>query len=128
MRWIVSVKGIVYQGTRVLLARNDRDEWELPGGQLEVGESPRECVEREVLEETGLTVSAGPLVDSYIFEVIPGSSVLILVFGCTRATPEEVARRSDEHTDVRWHDVQELSRIRLPEGYRAAIDEWPPPR
>jgi 8-oxo-dGTP pyrophosphatase MutT (NUDIX family) len=40
----VSVKGVAVQGGRVLLLRNERDEWELPGGKLEVGEDPAACV------------------------------------------------------------------------------------
>jgi len=36
----VSVKGVAVQGGKVLLLRNERDEWELPGGKLEPGEDP----------------------------------------------------------------------------------------
>jgi len=31
-RWPVSVKGVILDGDRVVLLRNERDEWELPGG------------------------------------------------------------------------------------------------
>ena len=41
------------QGGKVLLLRNERDEWELPGGKLEVGEDPADCVVREITEESG---------------------------------------------------------------------------
>jgi 8-oxo-dGTP pyrophosphatase MutT (NUDIX family) len=43
----VSVKGVVVRDDRVLLLRNERDEWELPGGKLELGEEPPACVARE---------------------------------------------------------------------------------
>ncbi len=52
--WPVSVKGVVLRGDRVVLCHNDRDEWELPGGRLEDGESPEECVVREIAEELGI--------------------------------------------------------------------------
>ena len=49
----VSVKGVVVRAGRVLLLHNERQEWELPGGRLELGESPPQCVAREIAEETG---------------------------------------------------------------------------
>jgi hypothetical protein len=39
-RFPVSVKGIVVRDGAVVLVRNRRDEWELPGGKLELNESP----------------------------------------------------------------------------------------
>lgn len=36
--WPVSVKGVALDAhERVLLLRNERNEWELPGGRLEIG-------------------------------------------------------------------------------------------
>ena len=32
-------------------------EWQLPGGWIEIGESPQQAAQREVLEETGLSLS-----------------------------------------------------------------------
>jgi 8-oxo-dGTP pyrophosphatase MutT (NUDIX family) len=54
-----SVKGVVIRDERVLLLRNEREEWELPGGKLELGEDPAKCVAREIYEETGWHVTAG---------------------------------------------------------------------
>ncbi|MFB9311782.1 NUDIX hydrolase [Nocardioides plantarum] len=39
-----------------------KSDWDLPGGVVEVGESPQLAVSREVLEELALTIPAGPLV------------------------------------------------------------------
>jgi 8-oxo-dGTP pyrophosphatase MutT (NUDIX family) len=50
-------------GDRVLLCRlTYKNDWDLPGGVVEVGESPQLAVAREVQEELGLTIDAGPLV------------------------------------------------------------------
>ena len=47
---------------RVLLCQlTYKRDWDLPGGVVEVGESPQLAVSREVEEELGLTVPAGPL-------------------------------------------------------------------
>ena len=48
---------------RVLLCRlTYKNDWDLPGGVVEVGESPQLAVSREVEEELGLTIQAGTLV------------------------------------------------------------------
>ncbi len=47
---------------RVLLCRlTYKQDWDLPGGVVEVGESPQVAVSREVEEELALTIEAGPL-------------------------------------------------------------------
>jgi 8-oxo-dGTP diphosphatase len=50
---------------RLLLVRRRRPpealHWGLPGGKLDWGESARACVEREILEELGLVITAGPV-------------------------------------------------------------------
>ena len=50
-RFPVSVKGVAVQHGMVLLLQNERNEWELPGGKLELGEDPADCVVREIGEE-----------------------------------------------------------------------------
>lgn len=107
-----------------MLGLNDRDEWELPGGQLEEGESPQECVEREILEETGLVVTAATLLRTWMFEPVPQVKVLIVTYGC-RLVSEQVPGNSAEHSAVRFVPSAELANLVLPEGYRIDIASWP---
>lgn len=39
---LISVKGIVFDDEKVWLRKNERQEWELPGGKLDKGEQPEE--------------------------------------------------------------------------------------
>ncbi len=48
-------------GDLLLCELTYKSEWDLPGGVVDPGESPATCVEREVQEELGITVTAGRL-------------------------------------------------------------------
>ncbi len=48
----VSVKAVLLnRDGKVVLLLNEREEWELPGGQIQAGESSVECLVREIREE-----------------------------------------------------------------------------
>lgn len=57
-------------GHILLMKRSDDKLWCLPCGWAELGETPQEAIKREVLEETGLEVEVGELID--IFTRLPG--------------------------------------------------------
>jgi ADP-ribose pyrophosphatase YjhB (NUDIX family) len=62
----VAVRGAVFRDDALLLVR-ERDDgcWTVPGGWADVGESPREAVEREVYEESGYHTRAIKLLGVY---------------------------------------------------------------
>ena len=118
----MTVKGVVLDGRgAVLLARNDRREWELPGGRPEAGESLDIALAREIAEETGLDVAVGALIAAWRFEVVPGRWVRVIAYGCT-PRDARAPRVSAEHDAVRFVPLAALDGLRLPAGYRAAID------
>lgn len=119
----VSVKGVFCAPSgEVVLLMNERDEWELPGGRIEIGESSTECLAREVREELSLEVLVGAPLDTYLFEVIPGKRVFIATYGCTLAGPYDPVI-SHEHTRIGLFAPDALP-SNLPAGYRASIAAW----
>jgi len=66
-RPFVGVGAVVLDGSRVLLVKRGqaplKGHWSLPGGAVETGETLEQAVTREVLEETGVAIEVGPIVE-----------------------------------------------------------------
>lgn len=121
----VSVKGVVVDSSdRVLLLRNDRDEWELPGGRIEVGETPEQCVAREIVEESRWKVRVGPILDSWMYSIdVAGKHVFIVTYGCYPESDEEPVL-SAEHREIGLFRTSDIARLVIPDGYRRSIATW----
>jgi 8-oxo-dGTP pyrophosphatase MutT (NUDIX family) len=119
----VSVKGVVIRGGRVILLRNERDEWELPGGKLELLESPEQCLTREMSEELGLAIEPQRILDSWTYTIVAGVHVLVITYSCVE-TSRNQAVLSDEHKELRWFPLADIDALNMPEGYKASIKTW----
>jgi len=121
--WPVSVKGVCLVGGDVVLLKNERDEWELPGGRLEAGEEPVGCLSRELEEELSLTAIAGPLFDCWRYPVLPGKEVLIVTFGILPVADRDL-HLSEEHKELGRFSPAAIGGLNMPEGYRRSIRDW----
>ncbi|WRU97846.1 NUDIX hydrolase (plasmid) [Priestia filamentosa] len=116
----ISVKGIIFNNDQVILLKNERNEWELPGGRLEQGETPEECVVREIREELGLSCLIGDLIDIWVYEVLEGKHVLIVTYLC-KCTETSNVKISDEHSTFNWFSTAEINAVNMPRGYVESI-------
>jgi mutator protein MutT len=68
-RPFIGIGAVIVQGDRVVLIKRKYEplagQWSLPGGAVEIGETLEECVAREMLEETGLEVEVGPVIEVF---------------------------------------------------------------
>jgi ADP-ribose pyrophosphatase YjhB (NUDIX family) len=99
----------------VLLCRNHRGEWELPGGRPEVGELFQDCLRREIREETGLDVAVERVLGVRAFEVVPGRWLDVVGYAC-RLQGSSDLRPSAEHREVGFVDAE------LPAAYAELVD------
>jgi 8-oxo-dGTP pyrophosphatase MutT (NUDIX family) len=118
----VSIKGVVFKEGRAILLRNERDEWELPGGKLEPDEEPAACCAREIREELSLEVTVDRLLDCWVYDILGRVKVLIVTYGCTLGGGRVTV--SSEHKEVGLFRVPELDALPMPEGYRASVRLW----
>ena len=112
---VVSVGAVILDADRVVLIKRAQPPlqgvWSLPGGVVELGETLDEALAREVLEETGLSVSVGPIVD--VLDRIERSAddrveyhYVILDYLC-RAHDGRLAAATDAAAAT-WADVAEI--------------------
>ncbi|MGH3418792.1 MAG: NUDIX hydrolase [Streptosporangiaceae bacterium] len=117
------MKGVAVQEGKVLLLENERIEWELPGGKLELGEDPIDCVVREISEEASWKATAGPLLDCWQYHIGPGRDVLIVAYGVhvLSAEPPVV---SNEHKRAGLFTADQVPDLTMPDGYKRSIATW----
>ena len=120
----VSIKGVLIRGDRVLLVHNERDEWELPGGRIEPGETPEQTVAREITEESGLPVDVAEILDAWMYHIaVADKDVFIVTYGCTTAS-DAAPVLSQEHSRIGEFAEHEIPGLRMPEGYKRSIAAW----
>ncbi len=117
---IVGVGAVILHHGEVLLVRRANPplegEWSIPGGALDLGEKLRDGVAREVLEETGLEVRVGPLLDvvDSIFLDQDGRSqyhYVLIDYLCHPRAGTPVA--ASDASEVRWAKPEELGALGL---------------
>ena len=121
-RHLVSVKGVISTEDGVILLKNDRDEWELPGGQLEQGERPEDCLAREIKEELCVDVVIGQLIDCWLFNPIPDAEVLIISYACRLCSSPEDLAISFEHSELGIFGLEQIRKMAIPGGYVRSIE------
>lgn len=101
----VSVAGVVVRedGRVLVIRRDDNGHWEAPGGVLELDEFFEDGVRREVLEETGLTVTVERLTGVYK-NLTHG--IVALVYRCRPAGGD--THTTSEAREVRWMTREEI--------------------
>jgi len=127
-RPLVGLGAVIVRDREVVLVRRAseplRGKWSLPGGMLELGETLRQGIAREVLEETGLRVRVEQVLD--VFDsIVPDATgrtqfhYVLIDFLCVPLGGE--LRAGSDVSEVVWAAVDELKRFGLTENAVAVI-------
>ena len=113
------------QGRLLLIQRGHDPEagrWSLPGGRVEPGESDAQALAREMLEETGLVVTPGPLI-GVVERPGTGDTVLDIRDYAATVTGGTLAA-GDDAADARWVAPGDLASFPLTTGLAGILRSW----
>lgn len=116
----VCVGAVVVADERLLLVRRGsepgRGKWSLPGGRVEPGETLEAAVSREVLEETGLEVTAHQFL-GFVERIGPGYHFVILDYLAQPTEPGRSAPSAGTDADeAAWVPLSEVVELTLVDG------------
>ncbi len=116
---VVAVGGVAVHDGALLLVQRGTDpghgRWTIPGGRVEPGERLAGAVERELLEETGLSVRCGGFL-GWAERMGPGYHYVILDFSVTVVDGELTPRAGSDAAAVSWVPLQEVRAMELVDG------------
>src|SRR5262252_5368408 len=125
---VIGVGAVIVDRGRALLVRRNTEplkgEWSVPGGVLELGEKLRDGTAREALEETGLHVEVGEVLDVFdsIFPDADGRTqyhFVLIDFLCRPIAGE--AKAGSDVSEVRWVKEDELAALNLRESIAEVV-------
>ncbi len=111
MKQIVVVAALIQREGRLLVSQRENvltggGFWEFPGGKVDPGETPRQALAREMIEELGIRVQVGPIMDAMVVEQFE-KRVTLLFYHC-RMEEGQTPQPLDGVAQFLWKTPQEL--------------------
>ncbi len=113
---------VIQRKGKILIARRRKEDplkgkWEFPGGKMKKGETPEECLIREIREELGIEINICGIVTS-VSHKYDHIHVHITFYLAEILSGELIPRFHDE---IRWVHPDRLEQFDFPEANRGVI-------
>ncbi len=114
---MAATAGIMFREDRVLVVQRKPESsrgllWEFPGGKVEPGEDPRQCLKRELQEELGIEVDVGDRFE-IVYHPYWDVKLLLLAYLCRVVQGDP---RPIDCYRVRWVTERELRDLPMTEA------------
>jgi len=115
---------IIIKDGKLLIAQRLKGDalahkWELPGGKIEEGETPEECLERELLEEFSVQIKVGEFIIKSIYHY-DHISIELLAFLIEEIIGEFII---NDHEEIEWISVDEVGYYDFADADKPIINE-----
>ena len=127
---VPAVGAVVFKDDRILLVKRKnppaKNLWAIPGGKIKPGERMQKAAEREIFEETGLSIKANEPVFSFdVIEHDDNGDIQFhyVIVDLTADYLDGEIKASDDAIEARWISRQELSSLSINKMTRFLLKE-----
>lgn len=125
----VGLKAFIESDGKLLILKDTDGLWELPGGRVDKNDrekSLRETLLREVKEELGeeVSIEVNNCFHTWSRRPHPDRDYYILLVGFKCSYIDGKIRLSDEHTDMKWVNKEEIAKLDFENTYKEAVTEF----
>ena len=121
-----TVKALIEKDGKVLILKDEKGVWELPGGKIDNSESEEETLRRELNEELGIeNAKIGQKIHTFDFEV-NFKDTLFQFHAIVRLCEidEQSLVISPEHSEIKWIEIEDIKNYKMREGYAEAVAKY----
>ncbi len=90
--------------------------WQLPGGGIEFGETPRQAIHREIKEEIGIDIEIIKLLPEIYTQVRKNWQGIFIVYLCRMKKPEAEISLNDEASEYSWNTLEQARKLKTLES------------
>jgi len=115
---------LIEKDGKILIAKRKKGshlelKWEFPGGKVEQGETPKECLERELREEFGIITKTGKFIISSVFDY-KDIKINLMAYHCKYISGELILHA---HEEIKWVSPNQMKNFDFAEADMPIIDK-----
>lgn len=114
---LIVTAAIIEKDNKILITQRKKGKhgeflWEFPGGKLEKGEAPEDCIIREICEELNIEIKVKDIFD-VVYHRYENFNLLMLVYKCNYVSGEI---KANEVEDFKWVELKDLKKYEFLEA------------